>query len=1016
MSSLATAALTAAPAQASPRDINVPAGSLESALTALAAQTGEQLVYAPEIVAGRRAPALAGRFETEQALTRLLANSDIRATRAGPKVIVLKAGTSGWPASAAAPNVVRAGAPAQEARPFVDAAPNPGADLPVVRDPGIAPTRPTAVEEVKVTGTRIRGGSPAAPVLVLDRVTLERSGYATVAQALQALPQNFGGESTESTNGAVRADRQNSNSGYANGINLRGLGSDSTLVLVNGRRLGGSGNKGDFSDISSLPAIAVERVEVLLDGASALYGSDAVGGVVNIILRKNFQGGEVRVRGGTGEHGPDEGLVAATFGHNWSTGNVLVAYEAYQRDRLPASARRYSASSDLRSLGGTDHRDTFSFPGNVVRTDPVTGGIVPFWGVPPGQSGVGLRPTDFQAGVINRFNQNAGVDVLPEQRRQSAYLALRQAVTPDFELTGDARYGFRRVKVASSGATSTLTVGRNNPFFVSPNGTATNQIQYAFLGLVGPRFTHAGVQSLSTSLGGELKLPGDWRANGYAAFAQEIIESTQSEGVNSLVLAEALGNAPDNPLTPYSPSRDGFFNPYSATTAGNSATTLAAISSGFTKTRYRSNVESADFDADGTMFHLPGGAAKLAVGVQARRETFLNTGSSFSSQPAPIPLTTFDAHRKVAAAYAEVRIPLIGPDNARPGLASLDLSGALRAEHYSDFGRTVNPRVSVEWSPMSGVKLRGTYGESFRAPALVELYGGQVYSQLAVPLNGQTVRTLAKQGSNPDLGPETATSWTFGIDIAPAALPGLRLAATWFETDFENRIDRPLASAPRASILTDPRLAPFVQRITPATSAADLALINRLLADPLFNASQGVFLPTEYVAVTDLRYVNTSGLKVRGIDMQAAYGANALGGRLTFTANASWMLDYKQALTPAAPFADLVGLATFPAKFRGRLTTDWSRDPFTLGLALNHLSGAKDSLGTSIGSQTTVDLHARVETSKASWTHGVALALSIRNLFDKAPPFYDNPIGLGYDATNADVIGRFVSLQISRSW
>src|SRR5262249_6098066 len=157
---------------------------------------------------------------------------------------------------------------------------------------------------------------------------------------------------------------------------------------------------------------------------------------------------------------------------------------------------------------------------------------------------------------------------------------------------------------------------------------------------------------------------------GYAAFAQEIIENTQSEGVNSLVLAEALGNAADNPLTPYSAARDGFFNPYSATTAGNSAATLAAISSGFTKSRYRSDGESADLDAEGPVLHRPGGPENLAVALPARRETFLNTGSTFSSQPAPVPLTTFDASRKVAAAFAEVRIPLIGPENARPGIES----------------------------------------------------------------------------------------------------------------------------------------------------------------------------------------------------------------------------------------------------------------------------------------------------------------------------------------------------------
>jgi len=1006
LGSLTASALAAAPAfAAGERAISIPAGSLEASLATLAAQTGDQLVFTPELVAGRRAPALTGRFNTEQALRRLLSTEDIDAQRAGPRLVVLKARalrrTTG-----PQPEAVKG--PGGAGRPFPEAAP----EASVVQAPA-TPSEPRLLEEVRVTGTHIRGGSPAAPVIVLDREALERSGHATVAGALQVLPQNFAGESTEGTV-TTRADRLGTNSGYGTSVNLRGLGSDATLVLVNGRRMAGSGNKGDFADLSGLPAIAVERVEILLDGASALYGSDAVGGVVNVILRRNLDGGELRVRGGVGDgSGPREGLVGGVLGRDWRSGNLFAAFELYRREALPADDRSFAASSDLRARGGADRRDTFSFPGNILRTDPATGASVPFWAIPAGQPGTGLRPADFVAGSVNRYNQNQGVDILPSQRRSSAYVAWRQDLTPGVELSGDLRHSFRSAKITNSGIISTLSVGRNNPFFVSPSGAASHQIQYAFGELPNPEI-RATTESLSGTVGAEARLFGDWRGSGYAAFAQEIIEGRSTGALQSLILSEALGNTADNPATDYRAARDGFFNPFAGAPA-NTPAVVAAIGSGFNKTRFRSRVYSANLQADGTVLVLPAGDLKVALGAQVRRETFIRAGSSYTSTVAPRPIEGLSTDRTVSALYAEVRIPLIGAGNRRPGVEALELSGALRAEHYSDFGRTVNPRVSLQWTPVEDVLVRATYGESYRAPALQELADSRSNGPVRLADGAARILSLALQGGNPGLGPETAQTWTVGVDWSPKALAGLRLSVNGFSTEFDNRIDRP-AFTNRTVALTDPRLAPFVRRISPNTNAADLAFITALLAEPITTTAQGVFPPSDYGAVVDMRFVNTAGLIVRGVDLQARYATDLFGGRVAWGANASRLLDYKQAITPAEAFVELLGQPAVPARFRGRATMDWSRDDISLGLALNRLSGFEDALGSEISGQTTVDLQARWSGPAGSPWSGTSVLFSLRNAFNQKPSFYDNPTGFGFDPATADVVGRFASIQLTRTW
>jgi iron complex outermembrane receptor protein len=977
----ALALATAAHAQV--RTFNVPAGDLRAALDAFGAQSGVQLVYRSDDLRGLRTGGVRGSIDQADALKVLLGDSGFVAQRQGTGALA----------------IVRVGA----ARPQNGGAAAASEPL----------TLPAQVSEVTVTGGNIRGADPgASPLELLSREDLDRSGHPTLAEALNTMPQVFGGQNTPGTV-ATNADTQGFNTTYGTGINLRGLGSEATLVLVNGRRLGGSGANGDFADLSTVPTIAVARVEVLLDGASAVYGSDAVAGVVNIILRRDLDGGEVRVSAGTGEKdAPRQYQLGAVLGHTWGTGGVLLAYEGNQEDPLAASARRYTASSDLRPFGGPDDRLTTAFPGNVVAVNPATGVSGPFFGIPAGQNGVGLTPGSFLPGAINKTSNLQGADVLPGQRAQTVYAEFHQQLNDAVEVSGDARWGFRAARAALPASRSTFTITTADPFFVSPNGATRNQIAYSFVGELPSPIRRTTAETLSSSLGVHVRLPHDWVAEGYLGFAQEIDKLRSNGLVNSAILAEALGNVPDNPLTAYSPARDGYFNPYTGVAANPPAVVQALM--GFGSSRSRSSVETVNIQADGPLFALPGGDLKVALGATARREHFQNQGSSFTSTIAPVPTPSVAGDRDVTAAFAELRAPLVSSQNARPGFAALEFSAAVRAEHYSDFGQTLDPKFGVVWSPVADLRIRATYGASFRAPGLMEVFNPVSYTPLTLPFGGATTLTLAQSGGNPNLKPETATSWTAGFDYNPAWSTGSRLSLTWFDTDFRSRIDRPVTQN-IAGALTDPRFVSFIQRISPATNPADLALITALLAKPTTIAAATLNPPTSYTAIVDLRYVNTGEIHVRGLDLDASQTFGAWGGRATLSAMATRMLSYDESLTPSATASDFVGISTFPAKLRARLSADWTRDIFGGGLAVNYTSAFHDTLGVHIGDLTTVDAQARLKPTTGLMA-GTTFSLSVRNLFNTAPPFYNNVFGLAFDPSNADVIGRFVQLQLTRTW
>ncbi len=996
LSVLAAAAPCIAVAQEPVVSVAVPAGPMQKSLVALASQANFKILFEPELVSGLQAPALNGRFTAREAVERLLTGSRIGVDQVRPGVLILR------------PLRIAVGAQTTG-----DATDQTGGQV----DQGGASTpqdTTTTVSEV-VVGSHIRGvKDSASPVVLIGRDEIDRAGHATVADALTALPQAFGGSYSEDTV-STGTDPTGSNSARATGVNLRGLGANATLVLVDGRRMAGSGLRGDIADVSSIPMAALDRVEILLDGASALYGADAVGGVVNIKLRKDLDGGDTRVSGGVATRGGySRYQFSQALGKRWSTGHVMAAYEYFHHSELAGLDRPYTGYADLRPLGGTDRRRiTYSQPANILRLN-AAGSFVPAYAVPAGQNGVGLQPGDFIAGAVNAENQRASFWVLPRQTRNSVIAAIEQDVGEAVSLSADARFSRRDFLSRGSGAITNLTLTRANPFYVSPTGQASERIAYSFMNERGGNINDGRSDSVAASLGADVKLPHGWAANLYGAYAQELGLNPTRNLLNSTFLSEAAGLTADSPLTSFSAARDGYFNPFIGQ-GSNPKAVLDFVLSGVDMVKTRGFTRSVNLALDGPLLSLPGGPLRLAVGGQARREDLRTGGWSWASGYAPVARVRRAYDRSVTSAYAELNAPLVGAGNARPFVERLELSLAGRVEDYDDAGTTTNPKVGVIWAPTQDLTAKVSWGTSFRAPSLPELHSEFSISPTLLVYGGGSTPVLVYSGGNPDLKPETARSWATTLEFTPSAVPGLKVSGTLYKTRFNRRIASPVTD--NISIaLTSPELAPFRTFVNPATNAADLARVTALVNDSHATGT-GVYDILTYRAIVEGRLVNTGSLVVRGLDLQASYETSLRGDPISLDGSLSWLQRYRRKVTPAASATELSGRAGYPADLRARASANWTHGTIGLTAGVNYLGDTYADTGRRIAPWTTADLQVRWSPKSGPFgLKGLRWLLSVQNVFDSDPPFYDNPAVLGYDPTNADPIGRMVSLQLTKAW
>jgi outer membrane receptor protein involved in Fe transport len=845
--------------------------------------------------------------------------------------------------------------------------------------------------QVIITGTHIPGESPVgAHPTTLTREYIDERAYATVADVIRALPQNFGGGPSEDTWHIGQDEVYNTSRGM--GLNLRGLGAGSTLVLLNGRRLAAGGGDGRFVDVSGIPLTAIERIDVLPDGASAIYGADAVGGVVNFELRRDYDGAESQVRFGASTFGePSQFQVAQTVGQTWPSGNALASLELYKRSEVPAAARLQSRDSDLRALGGDNFDIAEGNPGTIL-SPLIT------WPIPLGQNGQGLTAANFTPGAPNFHNRNEGTDLLPDQRRWSLVGTLNQELGEWGHLFADLLFSDRNTEVVLGPTKLTLAVPSTNPFYVNPvGGSDPVFVAYSFARDLGPEIDQAEVRTTSATLGIDVPAQ-DWMITPAISVASYHDRIEGSPLVDQAALALALADS--DPKTAFNPFGDGSFtNP-----ATLEKLRVDALLDRQTKLR------SATIAANGSLGRWFDREVRIALGGEVRRERLDSLGL-----PSAVTLVNWQDKRTVYAGYAEVLVPLIDQSHKRFGVESLRLSIADRYEHYSDFGGLPTPRYGLNWSPVPGVEIRGSWSKSFKAPNLVDRDDSRNFSVLT-SLPDQAAKTGFSQvllwfGNNPALHEEKATTWTLGTDLKVPSR-GLAFEFTYFNLKYRDRVDRVDFSP---SILLDSDLGALVTRDPSAAQKEEVCRRDRFLGDLTY------CLSTPVNVLLDLRLANVALMRTSGVDASIAYETDSRFGRFEAGLNATYVIDFSKARYYTSPLNTYVDEPGYPLRFRGKADLLWERNALSVIGVLNYAGPYTDSLSSPerfVHPWTTVDLAARYRLGahSSSALNDVTIDLNTQNVFDKRPPFVNNPIGVAYDPENADLLGRFIGVGIRKEW
>lgn len=805
---------------------NIPAENAAKALNDFSLQGDIQILFPYDVAVVAQVPALKGSFSRDDALAHILATTNLEIASETPTAIALR-----------------------------------------VRESPSAEATPT---EVIVTGTHIRGANPTSPVHTVTRKDIEQSGYSQIGDVIHSLPENFGGGQNPGVIGASASNLANDNYTNAATINLRGLGTDATLVLLNGHRM-----SADYffqgADISGIPLAAVQRIEIVPDGASALYGSDAVAGVANIITRRNYSGAELT------------GSIGTTAQGGGTLKNIsLVGGGASDRGYWLANLE-YASQSEIRA----DQRQfTADTPGYTTLLNP--------------------------------------------QERTSLFLGAGLRLNPRAFLTWDALLNQRYTKT--------------RPYFSDTYVGTTRTPAY------------------NTALSLDYDMTSDWKLRATAVASGS---RNKARSIDSGVVAS---------------------------------------------TQLQNDMQYIELTADGVGARLPTGDLKLAFGSGYREDHFVvGTPSKSNYQK---------SQRSVTYAYAEALVPLVSPSETRVGLKALELSLSARAENYSDFGSSTNPKIGLRYVPTDSLTARASWGTSFKAPSFYQAYQkSEIYLFPAAILGyagpNPDAAAMWVLGGNPDLKPETSTSWTLGADYSPANLKSLKLSATYFNIDYTGRVVQPVPDVSVA--FSNPNYAPFVELNPSAVRQSNVLAA----ADEVYNYTGVDYDPSSVVGILNDAYQNASAQTVSGIDVSYRQTFTLRTGMISAFANATW-LRLNQQTIETVPNVRLSGTIFNAPDRKARAGLTWQNGGLSWTGVANYISGETDTgviPNVEIASWTTLDTTLSYQFGER---RGYRISLTASNLLDKAPPRAVSPAisvpGLYFDSTNSSILGRFVSLALTKVW
>ena len=885
---------------------------------------------------------------------------------------------------------------------------------------------PPATTEVIVTGTNLRGVAPVgSAIIAVTRDDIVASGAVTTAQLLEESPQvsnlGYSDQSRGQSGGSGNVD-------YDTSINLHGLGPYSTLTIVDGQRVVPQGTTGQVVDPSIIPTIMLQRIDIEADGASATYGSDAIAGVVNLILRRNVEGVETSVQDGVGDH-YNEHQLDALIGHRWDSGQFTLGVENSYNSALNGEYRSFY-SDNLTSRGGGDFDSTSCNPGNIV-----VGGVT--YPIPAG--GVtSANASSLAPGCPNRCDPLKKSDILPMENHYSAAFTLDQRINDRIDISVDGLYAHKDIFYQGAPAASSLTVPSSNPYFVAPAGAALpfcpgsltlrcETVGYSFDVPGDP--THGSSDTYQLSLKADVKLFADWKAELYGSWGRNVETSGFSVGINNSVIngsSSTVGSL-SNPVAGEA------FNPFGAS---QSQAVTQAISNALGEFNGATSYGNGELKFDGTLFTLPAGPVSAAFGYegQSQLSSFLFQSGSTAH---PVGFDRY-FYRDVSSFFGEANIPIFGGAAVFPGLQALDIDIADRYDYYSDIkASTNNPKFGVNWIPIDGLKLRGTYGTSFRAPVFSQIYGNSdgIYVQpYSDPTCKCTVEGATVTGPNTGLKPETSQTWTVGFDYKPPWLAGLTLSVTYFDTVYQGQITNELANL---DILETANLFTGTEIINRNPSNALLAQFGNLpvLGGTLPNACGSVTsFPTgncvnKLTGITllvDGRNKNLGVTDADGLDFQASYRwTTPAWGDFKVGVEGTYFTEFEESFSPTGPLFNVLNTTFNPLQLRFRTDTAWNYGPFTAVVYVNYANAYTNTDTTpnqSVSAYTTVDTHFAYlfNSDHAGLLNGVTLSLDITNLFDANPPFVNiaesQNGGGGWDPVNANPIGRVVAFAIDKKW
>lgn len=872
--------------------------------------------------------------------------------------------------------------------------------------------------DIVVTGTLMRGVAPAGQSTVaVSQQDVQASGATNAAQILQTIPQI-------SSFGKFLQPAGAFNSTTSNRPNLRDLpllgGNSPTLVLVDGHRLVGMGIQSTSPDPDIVPPGLVERVEVVPDGGSAIYGSDAVAGVINFITRRRFDGVEVDARYGWGDeyHTFD---AYGTIGKDWGSGSAFVSYNYSEHDAIYGRDRGYS-----RFFAGNEAPIPF----------PVTSLLCP--------GGTGLiagafTPVKLDSVTVGSYTECDPTDsgtIYPSERRHSVMAGLTQELGEGITLDARGFYTHRKT-YASQGYFNNqgpLLVGPSfipgfTPSPFNPLGPDTPLLVYTAWG--DPEGIHQNLTLKTWGISPTITadLDDNWQLRSLTSFSASRTEQQTIQPNFSAILPAIAA---------------GLFNPFDPD--ASSAVGLDAVGNYSLYGLVRQRQFNQRFVIDGDLLPLPGGAVKLAVGLEYIHESFdaqnglvrpgtENTGygglvvGGATIIPAYDPLPRNKLKRDVLSAFGEVVVPIFGADNGGPGMEELVVSLAGRYDDYSDVGDTFNPKIGVTYRPVQAIKIRGSWGKSFVAPSLadsplsvptsfawVPLFSAitppdDLIANGTYPALGSRTSAAVVLGNAPDIQPQTATNWSVGADLEPPFIPGLTLGATYWNLDYKNVITLPQ--------FTNRELfwrffGSYIYE--PDTYSQYLGIANQVQGTPCGAAPE-----TCLYKVLDARNRNLGRLKMSGIDFYANYVLPTGFGSIDLALNGSYDLKRRQQAITGATYADV--LDGFRSPYRLRTALGGQFGNLRAQATWNHIHGydLAAPVGlvpqTRVGSFNVVDLFFKYDVEAEGLLGGLSFTLNVSNLFDQDPPEFREqnqftPMVNGY--ANGATVGRLVQLGVHK--